>query len=126
MPRTSIGIGKVACLDGLKITEEQTPQGIVLAIHGNVGIEEVDLLAKHFQSILDRAPALVVLDLSGVSFIASAGMGAMIALRRDVGKKGGQVRLAAIRPQVKEALRRALFDRIFQMHDSVQQALSAK
>ena len=55
MPRTSIGIGKVACLDGLKITEEQTPQGIVLAIHGNVGIEEVDLLGKHFQSILDRA-----------------------------------------------------------------------
>jgi anti-anti-sigma regulatory factor len=62
----------------------------------------------------------MVLELSGVSMIASAGMGAMIALRRDAARFGGKVRLAA--PQVREALRRALFDRIFEFHDTIDQA----
>ena len=65
---------------------------------------------------------MIVLELSGVPMIASAGMGAMIALRRDAARFGCKVRLAAIRPQVREALRRALFERIFEFHDTVDQA----
>jgi anti-anti-sigma factor len=101
------------------------PQGIVVKLSGDIGMLEIDALAARFKQILERKPKLVVLDLSGVGMLASAGIGSMIALRRDLGKTGGAVRLAAIRPQVKESLRRALVDRIVQMFDTVEAALSA-
>ena len=96
-----------------------------MSLAGDVGMSELAVLTEHCRKALERSPKLIVLDLSGVTMIASAGMGAMVALRRDAGKLGCQVRLAAIRPQVKEALKRALFDRIFQMFDTVDQAFVA-
>jgi anti-sigma B factor antagonist len=109
----------------LKTEIQQRPEGLVMSILGEVNIVEVDALTRQFLALLDRKPKLVVLDLSRLGFIASAGMGAMIAFRRDLGKVGGEVRLAAIKPQVREALRRALFERIFQMYETVDAALSA-
>jgi anti-sigma B factor antagonist len=101
------------------------PQGIVVKFAGDIGMIEVDALAAHFKRILERKPKLVVIDLSGVGMLASAGIGSIIALRRDLGKTGGAVRLAATRPQVRESLRRALVDRIVQMFDTVEAALGA-
>jgi anti-anti-sigma factor len=111
-------------MDAFKFDVTESAQAVVVAIGGEVGMLEVDALSRGFKGVLDRSPSLVVLDLSGVSMIASAGMGAMIALRRDIAKAGGNVRLAAIRPQVREALRRALFERIFQMFQTVEAALA--
>jgi anti-sigma B factor antagonist len=87
-------------------------------------VEVNDLMAS-FRQVLEGKPAGIVLDLAGVPMIASAGMGTMIALRRDAAKINATVRLAAVRPQVREALRRALFDRIFQFYDTVEAAIGA-
>ena len=112
-------------MDTLETEILKKPQGLVMSIRGEIGIVQVETLTKQFLSLLEGKPTLVVLDLSDLAFIASAAMGAMIALRRDLGKVGGNVRLAAIKPQVKEALKRALFERIFQMYDTVDAALVA-
>lgn len=111
-------------LDTLKIVVNDAPAGAVIAIEGEIGIIEVEELNRHLVRVLNRGPKIAVLDLSGVSMIGSAGMGALIAFRRDLGRVGGDARLAAIRPQVREALRRALFDRIFKIYDTVAQALA--
>jgi anti-sigma B factor antagonist len=106
-----------------KVDVRDVAKGTIVALQGDIGMLEVDALTAQFLKLLERKPALVVLDLAGVSMIASAGMGAMIALRRDLGRVGGNMRLAAVTPQVKEALRRALFDRLFQFYDTVELAM---
>lgn len=102
-----------------------TPRGTVLSLTGDIGLLEIDDLTKQFMALIDAKPALVVLDLAAVTMVASAGMGAMTALLRDLGKQGGKVRLAAVTPLVRESLRRALVDRIFQIYDTVDAALAA-
>lgn len=96
-----------------------------MSLSGDIGLLEVDALTEKFMSLIQAKPALVVLDLSAVTMIASAGMGAMTAFKRDLGKQAGQVRLAAATPLIRESLHRAMVDRIFQIYDTVDAALAA-
>ena len=96
-----------------------------MSLNGDIGLLEVDALTDQFMSLIAAKPTLVVLDLAAVTMVASAGMGAMTAFLRDLGKQGGKVRLAAATPLVRESLHRALVDRIFQIYDTVDAALAA-
>jgi anti-sigma B factor antagonist len=114
--------GRQRKVTNLQIDQRECNGAVVLGISGEVGMLEFEAMSAKFREVLANSPRLVVLDLSGVPMIASAGMGAMVALRRDTGKYGGKVRLAAVRPQVREALKRALFERIFEFFDTVEAA----
>jgi anti-anti-sigma factor len=55
-----------------------------------------------------RRPQLVTLDLSGLHFVASLAMRALVAFQRGVVRAGGRVRLAAaLQKPVHESLERA-------------------
>ncbi|MBP9501054.1 MAG: STAS domain-containing protein [Candidatus Promineofilum sp.] len=60
----------------------------------------------------------IVLDMSGVDYISSAGLRAMISLLREVKKQRGDVRLAAPSERVVEVLQLAGLDSLFEVYDS--------
>ncbi|MDB5327384.1 MAG: anti-anti-sigma factor [Phycisphaerales bacterium] len=97
----------------------------IVALKGTIGIVEVDLLDAQLGSIADKKPALVVLDLAGLSMIGSSAMGSLIGFRRDVAKSGGVVRMAAVSPIVRESFKRSLLDKLFKIFDTVQAAIDA-
>jgi anti-anti-sigma factor len=110
-------------MSDFNVSSVQKPQGMVVSAAGDVGMIELDELNKHLQSIIQQHPPLVVLDLAGITMLASAAMGALVAFRRDMGKAGSKVRLAALKPQVREAFRRAFLDKLFDIRDTVDAAL---
>ena len=64
-------------------------------------------------------PKLVVLDLAKLNFISSVGMGLLVRIQNQLKESGGRLVLAAPRPLIREALRRAALQRIFEIRDSV-------
>jgi anti-anti-sigma factor len=89
---------------------ETLPQAVVVHIKGECAITLQPLEAM-FLRLSAQRPKLVVLDMAGVTFISSLGMGSILAFRRGLVPQGGQVRLAAVQPLVLEAFRRAhLYD----------------
>jgi anti-anti-sigma factor len=69
-------------------------------------------------------PALAVLDLSGLTFISSLGLGALISFQRTLKRHGGTVRLAALSTRLTDAFRKAQVHQFFEMHDTVEGALA--
>lgn len=67
----------------------------------------------------------VVLDMSGVDYISSAGLRAIVALLRESKKKKGDVRLANPSPRVVEVLSLAGLDSLFQVYDSPTSAVGS-
>ncbi|MFI7446158.1 STAS domain-containing protein [Nonomuraea sp. NPDC049714] len=59
---------------------------VTVSVAGELDIATVDVLRTHLLQVLERAGGEVVLELSGLSFIDAAGLGALVALR-------GQARL---------------------------------
>ncbi len=60
----------------------------------------------------------IVLDLSGVEFMSSAGLRAIVALLRESKKHRGDVRLAAPSERVMDVLSLAGLDALFSIYDN--------
>lgn len=79
------------------------------------------LLAPH----LEPAPAVLLLDLSGVEFMDSSAIGSLITVRNRLLPAGGAVALCAIAPGVAKVLRIADLSKVFAIHADVAAALAA-
>ncbi|NIL89101.1 hypothetical protein RhoFasSB10_01400 [Rhodococcus fascians] len=67
---------------GLCIDSEHHHDAIVLRVNGEVDLATASDLAHYIEQAITAAPAAVIVDLSGVSFLASVGMSVLIAARR--------------------------------------------
>ncbi len=110
----------------LHVHSEQRLSSLIITVTGDAGIGNVGKLETELTRLSALRPALVVFDLSGLDFIASLGMGALMAFRRGVARNGGIVRLAAAKPVVLDAFKHAALNALFDACDTVDEALTPK
>jgi anti-sigma B factor antagonist len=99
--------------------------GIVVSIRGDLGVGNVPLLERQLMSLSARKPGRVVIDMSGVEFISSLGLGSLVQFQRGLLRHQGQVRLAALAPLVEEAIKRSRLDVVLKLFPSVEAALAS-
>ena len=96
-----------------------------------IALREDNLDASNVREFRDAMDALLaqrakaVLDLDGVKFVDSSGLGALIACQRQLSARQGDLRLCALSQTV-----RALFDlmrmnRVFSLHASRAEAVAS-
>jgi anti-sigma B factor antagonist len=108
----------------LTIGTEETGDGY--SICRPAGELDAFTVAQFRQVLADVASAKkLVIDLSGVPFIDSAGLGALIGGIRRTRELGGDVAVACDRPTLVRLLKTTGFDRIVSVTDNVEQAKSA-
>ena len=66
----------------------------------------------------------VVLDMSAVEFIPSLSLGALVKLLMDFKEKGRRFILAGVQPPIRGALAVTRLDKVFEMYNTVDEALS--
>ncbi len=67
----------------------------------------------------------IVLDLAGVEFIDSSGLGAIVASMKQIGSER-RLDLAGLQPVVEKVFRLTRMDTVFKLFDSLDDALSAQ
>lgn len=65
----------------------------------------------------------VVVDLGGVNFMDSPGLGALIGVFKRIAERGGNMSLARVLPKVRTVLEITRTNRIFQFFDTTEEAL---
>src|SRR5262245_41585768 len=106
----------------VKITDH--PEGLVVRVLGEASLPEIDRLRIHLMYVTVRRPRLVILDLADLVFIGSLGWGALNEFRRGIIRRGGEVRLAGMRPEIEEAFRSLSLDKLFPYYSSADEALT--
>jgi anti-sigma B factor antagonist len=108
----------------LKVHQEVTAEGY--AVCRPVG-ELESFTVSQFREALSRvvSPGCLIIDLSGVAFIDSAGLGALIGGIRHTRELGGQVAVACSRPTLVRLLRTTGFDRVVTVAEDVAGAAAA-
>jgi len=92
---------------------------------------EIDAtVSDHFAQLMgDAANSIagkeVLIDLTRVTFIQSAAIGAIITLQRNVNATGGKVRLCGMIPPIREVFRVTHLDQIFEIHETRSDAMNA-
>jgi anti-anti-sigma factor len=97
----------------------------VLSCNGRiVDGDESSTLAAAVDKLLPLQPC-VVLDLRGVSFIDSAGVGLLLRLRTLAQRAAGDVKICAAPPRFRELLHVTTLDGVLRPHDSAEEAIGA-
>ncbi len=81
---------------------------------------ERDILA----AIKDSNPPLVVLCFSQVRHLSSMALRTLLNLRQEITPRQGQIRLASIRPEIREVFSTTRLDSLFQIHNDTQEAVT--
>jgi anti-anti-sigma factor len=93
---------------------ERRPYFLQVAIKGEASFDQADVIAAALVRIpLDTYP-LVVLNLAEMTFISSLVMGVLVQHCRGLWRRGIEVRLANVQPQVRMTLELAGLWKLFQ------------
>jgi anti-sigma B factor antagonist len=97
---------------------------VVVTLRGELDLIDAAYVAVALAALADSEPAIVA-DLTGLEFIDCSGVQALSHGGRQARKSGGDLMLAAPRPQVRRLL--AITARVhdFSVHATVQEAVSA-
>jgi anti-sigma B factor antagonist len=86
--------------------------------------EESSLLRDSVKKLLAQTPR-VVLNLAGISYIDSGGLGTLVALYTTAQNAGGAVKLANLTQRVGDLLQVTKLVTVFEVYDSEQEAVDS-
>jgi anti-sigma B factor antagonist len=66
------------------VTEHWVDRIAVVSVSGDVDMISAPAVEKAIRAVLGKKPAALIVDLSAVDFLASAGMGVLVAVHDDV------------------------------------------
>lgn len=104
---------------------DSTDEVMVLGLLGDLDLSSVPALRSAGMKLLEDGWNQIVVDLSTVDFIDSAGLGVLIGLRRRCLLADGECVLAVQNTDVIRVLETSEVDRLFRVYDSVDAATSS-
>jgi anti-sigma B factor antagonist len=123
---TILGAPQLWRLGGLvlNIHQEETPDGFLIC--RPVGELDAFTVSQFRQTLAELASSeRLIIDMSGIPFVDSAGLGALIGGIRRTRELGGDVAVACDRPTLVRLLRTTGFDRIVSVTETVEEAMAS-
>jgi anti-sigma B factor antagonist len=110
----------------MKIKEKIENQVAVLSLSGKMmGGPETTALHDHIRGLMNDGIHKVVIDLGGVKWINSSGLGVLMAAMTTLKNSEGQMKLANVTEKVESLLMITQLMRIFETYDSIDRAVAA-
>ena len=84
--------------------DEKAPGVHVVSLIGSLDIMNYTTLQKEIDSLLQKSPKVIILDLKDLDYITSSGVGVIIKTRKIMKNNNGQVLLVNLQPQIEKVL----------------------
>jgi anti-sigma B factor antagonist len=110
----------------MKIAEEQGPEHTVLRVEGSLKVgDTAQTLSEACERIARERTGALVLDLSGLEYMDSTGVGVLIGALKRFNERKREILLAAPQRRILAGLRVTHLDTLFRIHESLDLALAA-
>ncbi len=98
-----------------------------VSITGSLTSATVDTFREQFLAWWQVQPAIrnVVMDLSGVDFLDSAGLGLLVALLKRVSERGGDMKIAGLQKKVRMVFEITRAFKVFEIFETTPEAIQA-
>ena len=111
--------------DALTITVRSERGVVIAAVTGEIDISTVSQLRERLFDLADSGGTLIV-DLNRVTFIDSAGLGALVGTARRVAEHGGSLHAVCSQPQPRRLLWMTGVDRRIPLATTVDEVLMSQ
>jgi len=112
-------------MDKLLIDEERVADVVILSLQGLVDSGTSQTMEEKLEDLISSGVVKIVVDLGRVDYISSAGWGIFVGEIKGVRKRNGDIKLAGMRPDVREVFDLLEFDTLLTPYVSRVDALAA-
>ncbi|MGI9014574.1 MAG: STAS domain-containing protein [Phycisphaerales bacterium] len=86
----------------------------------------INQIGEQIGDVIDQqTDPKILISFENVDHLSSAALGTLITLNTKVRAKDGKLRLANIDPQILEVFKITRLDRLFEIHDTTQEAMAS-
>ena len=110
----------------LRIDVEEQGDAAVIRLVGSANMDAAADLQERLVELADAPRRRLILDLSGLDFVSSVGLGAIIAAHLRCRHHKCQISLVAPQTRILELLEVTRLTRLFTIHESVKAAMAAE
>lgn len=108
----------------LKISTTQHAAAVIVSLAGEIDLRSSPSLRSELLQLSDRKPARVVINLEGITYVDSSGVGTLVEFkRRSERGGGGRVVLVGLQPRVRSVFEITKLDQFFTIVGTVDEAL---
>ncbi|HYG93109.1 MAG TPA: STAS domain-containing protein [Nocardioides sp.] len=126
MPQPAQHDGPTRLSDNLRAQVSPGERATVVRLDGELELTSVASLRREVLGLADDGQVVQVLDLSGVTFLDSAGLGFLVSIHRRLRARSGRLILVCSNEPILRLLRLTSLDRVFTVHETVDEALAAE
>jgi anti-sigma B factor antagonist len=109
----------------LEITITQRDEVTVVAIRGSVDSLNAQQLTSAFSEPINAGRIQLVADFGAVTYTSSAGLRSLLSTVKDCRRLGGDLRIAALQPQVERVLSISGFTSIIRIFSDLEDAVES-
>lgn len=106
-------------------SEKKVGNASVLSPTGRIDVETTPPLQERLLPLLGQAGAAVVIDFTGVTYISSSGLRALMLGAKEAKAKGGKLAVCALNETVSEIFRISRFNQVVPVYPDLSGALTA-
>lgn len=111
--------------EAMEITYDRRDAAVVVTVSGSIDTLTSGSLAESLAEQIETGARRLVLDMSGVDYISSAGLRSLLAAVKLARRQGGDFRLAEVDQLVLKVLTLSGFTSILKLYDDVGQAVAS-
>jgi anti-anti-sigma factor len=97
----------------------------VLSLEGDIDLHASPAVTESLNAVIRKKPEVVVIDLSGATFIDSAGIAVLILAMQEVEAYGGKFFVSGLKETLRSIFETSRLDRTFRIFPDVDTALGA-
>ena len=111
----------------MHIDQNVTGDVMVVTVNGDITLNQGGdvLLKDKVQSLLQQGHKKLVLDLGGVAYVDSAGLGQLVQIHATTKSNGGAMKMANVTKKLKDLLVVTKLLTVFDSYDSEAEALAS-
>lgn len=98
--------------------------GVVVTVRGELDLATAPILREQLSTV-DKDAARVVVDLSAVTFIGSAGLALLVEAHNECAGRGASLAVVATGTVVPRAIEITSLDEVFEVHPTAEAALGS-
>jgi anti-sigma B factor antagonist len=107
------------------VNTEQINDVLVIELPARLDANTIAALEANFSDSVMAHKGKVLVDMSGVSFVASLALRMLLTTLKTVQPLSGDLRLAGLQPQIAEIFRKSRFDTLFTIYPDRESGLAA-
>jgi anti-anti-sigma factor len=113
----------------MQLTVSAQRGAVVVAPAGRIDHASAEAFAAALKPHLDRCKAgadALIVDMSGVDYISSVGLRALMVAAKQAEAQAGRIAVAALSPMVREVFEISRFDMVFRVYGRLDEALAGE